>query len=72
MSHYSFVCDNGCGECGVMLIPFEAYRSETPSGVVLEQKFEPQVVSSCCASPVSVYDNYSDMWLDGGVNFQGA
>jgi hypothetical protein len=64
---FSLVCDNGCGVCGVKVIPFETYRSETFDGQLLASEVEPNLVSTCCSSPVSVYDNLRDVWLDGGV-----
>lgn len=60
--HYSFVCSNGCGVCGVKVVPFERERTETVDGEYLGSVYEPRVVSTCCGSPVNVYDNRAERW----------
>jgi len=64
---YSFVCNAGCGVCGVKLVPFEYSRTETLEGELLDSKVRPQIVSTCCRHSVGVYDNVADTWLDDEV-----
>lgn len=51
-----FVCQEGCGVCGVRLTDFEVFRSETMEGELIESRTVPQIVSTCCGSPVDVWD----------------
>lgn len=67
MSRYSFVCANGCGECGVKLTEFEYQRTETLSGELLSRKVAPQVVSTCCGGGVDVYDIANDTYMNYSI-----
>src|SRR6186713_1590358 len=60
VARYSFVCNAGCGVCGVKVKPFEYERTETLEGEHLGSKYQPQIVSSCCGAEVHVYDNEAD------------
>jgi len=62
VARYSFVCNAGCGVCGVKVKPFEYERTETLEGEHLGSKYQPQIVSSCCGAEVHVYDNEADHW----------
>ena len=53
----SFNCSAGCGACGVKLQDFVTHQTQAQEGdewVVMET--EPQIVSTCCGSPVEVWD----------------
>jgi hypothetical protein len=53
----SFNCSAGCGACGVNLQDFVTHRTQAQEGddwVVVGT--EPQIVSTCCGSPVEVWD----------------
>ena len=53
----SFNCSAGCGSCGVKLQDFVTHQTQAQEGdewVVVAT--EPQVVSTCCGSPVEVWD----------------
>jgi hypothetical protein len=53
----SFNCSAGCGACGVKLQDFVTRQTQAQEGdewVVMET--EPQIVSTCCGSPVEVWD----------------
>ena len=62
VARYSFVCNAGCGVCGVKVTPFEYERTETLEGEHLGSKYQPQIVSACCGAEVHVYDNRADHW----------
>jgi hypothetical protein len=53
----SFNCSAGCGACGVKLQDFVTHQTQAQEGdewvVVAAQ---PQIVSTCCGSPVEVWD----------------
>jgi hypothetical protein len=53
----SFNCSAGCGACGVKLQDFVTHQTQAQEGdewVVVAT--EPQIVSTCCGSPVEVWD----------------
>ncbi len=53
----SFNCSAGCGACGVKLKDFVTHQTQAQEGdewVVVNT--EPQIVSTCCGSPVEVWD----------------
>lgn len=53
----SFNCTNGCGACGVKLVDFVTHATQAQDGgpwVTVQS--EPQIVSTCCGSPVEVWD----------------
>jgi hypothetical protein len=53
----SFNCSAGCGSCGVKLQDFVTHQTQAQEGdewVVVAT--EPQIVSTCCGSPVEVWD----------------
>jgi hypothetical protein len=53
----SFNCSAGCGACGVKLQDFVTHQTQSQEGdewVVVGT--QPQIVSTCCGSPVDVWD----------------
>jgi hypothetical protein len=53
----SFNCSAGCGACGVKLQDFVTRQTQAQEGdewVVVDT--QPKIVSSCCGSPVEVWD----------------
>ena len=53
----SFNCANGCGACGVKLRDFVTHATQAQYGddwVTVAS--EPEIVSTCCGSPVEVWD----------------
>jgi ferredoxin len=53
----SFNCSAGCGACGVKLQDFVTHQTQSQEGdewVVVGT--QPQIVSTCCGSPVEVWD----------------
>lgn len=53
----SFNCTNGCGACGVKLRDFVTHATQAQDGddwVTVAS--EPEIVSTCCGSPVEVWD----------------
>lgn len=52
-----FVCQNGCGQCGVKLVDFVTHATQAQEGDPwVTVASEPQIVSTCCGSPVEVWD----------------
>lgn len=52
-----FVCQGGCGACGVKLRDFVTHATQAQEGDLwVTVAHEPQVVSACCGSPVEVWD----------------
>jgi hypothetical protein len=57
-NRFSFNCSGGCGECGVKVIEFVSYSKqgdEDERWVTIAS--EPQLISTCCGSPVEIYDD---------------
>ena len=56
---YVFCCSNGCGECKAVLVTMRTYL-HTENGRVVNERFHPDIVSSCCGEPMFVYDQKRD------------
>lgn len=60
---YVFCCNNGCGECQAVLVTMRTHL-HTIDGQLVNERFHPEIVSSCCGEPMFVWDKKRDEEAD--------